>query len=658
MADAGALNFVHPFAEEVCGIAPPPLPPVADFSFSVDELTVSFADGSSGESAIVDWDWDFGDGSSGTTGAPTHTYDIAGTYTVSLTVTDTHGLSDSHADDVTVQLDDLPQAPVADFVFEADGLSITVTDASTDDGSVVSWLWDFGDGNGSALQNATHPYAGAGTYSITLTVTDDDGLEDTATAEVVIVSGDQPAPPVASFFFEVEFLTVEFTDSSTDEGTINEWLWDFGDGTTSTEQNPTHVYAGAGEYVVVLTVTDNDALSSSTTQQVSVEDLPADLPPTAAFVFSTDANVVTFTDQSTDPDGVITSWLWAFGDGSTSEEQHPVYTFAEASTYEVELTVTDDSGLTDVIGKTVTINDDTAEDGAFVEEGGQVVMEAEHHTLQFSNLETLDTWTQTVYDTAQPSVVAMQALEDDGDFILGGYKSDNAEMQFPVSLSSTGTYYIWLRALAIADGETVYVGCDDQAMRMGVSSLEDLGEWVWYGMKNAGRRAQFSVSQSGEKMLNIWMREDGFSIDRILLTTDKDYTPTGVGPDESARLPASVVSSRNLPGRDVLAFQSEEVLPAQIKFYGAYPNPANFFVNLTFDLPEEGRISGGIYDMLGRQVQHIDSRMMAGGSRRRITIDTSQLPAGVYIYRIAISQSDGITEHAGKLVVVSERRRG
>ncbi|MFK7844462.1 MAG: PKD domain-containing protein [Rhodothermales bacterium] len=658
VAGAGVQNFVHPFAEEICGASPPPpAPPVADFSFSLDGLTVLFTDASSGDSEIVDWVWDFGDGNGGIAEAPTHTYESTGTYTVSLTVTDTQGLSDTHSDDVTVQLDEPPQqAPVADFLYETAGLSVTVTDASIDDGTIVSWVWDFGDGSESTLQNTTHTYDEAGTYTMSLMVTDNDGLLDTATKEVVVVADDQPQPPVASFFFDITFLTVEFTDSSSDDGFVDTWLWDFGDGATSTEQNPTHVYESAGEYVVVLTVTDNEALSSSTTQQLSVENLPVEIPPVAAFEFLIDAKEVTFTDQSTDSDGVIISWEWLFGDGATAEEQHPVYTFAAAGTYVVELTVTDDSGLTDVIDKTITINDDVVDDGAFVEEGGQVVMEAEHHTIQFSNPETLDVWTQTVYDAEQPSVLAMQALEDDGDFILGDYKSDNAEMQFPLLLSSTGTYYVWLRALAIADGKTVYAGCDNQAMRMGVSSIEELGEWVWYGMKNEGRRAQFNVSQIGEKTFTIWMREDGFSVDRIVLTTDKDYIPTGVGPDESDRVSSSVISSRNKHWRNIPDIQFEEALPAQIKFYEAYPNPAFSVVNLPVDLPEEGIVSGGIYDMLGRQVRHIEKKAISAGSHRRIVVDISRLPAGVYVYRMVVSQSDGVTEHSGKMVVTNEKR--
>src|SRR3954467_6509485 len=124
-----------------------------------------------------------------------------------------------------------------------------------------------------------------------------------------------------------------FTDASTDpDGTIASRSWDFGDGTTSQDQNPSHTYLAAGPYTVVLTVTDN--AGGTGTKSVPLTVAPGttgNVPPTAAFTLPTTACTVqtdcTFTDASTDTDGTIASWAWSFGDGTTATVQSPTHQF-------------------------------------------------------------------------------------------------------------------------------------------------------------------------------------------------------------------------------------------------------------------------------------------------------------------------------------------
>ncbi|HJV65848.1 MAG TPA: PKD domain-containing protein, partial [Geomonas sp.] len=156
-------------------------------------------------------------------------------------------------------------SPVANFsarpVSGAPPLPVSFVDSST--GSITSWLWNFGDSTTSTLQNPTHVYTSAGSYNVTLTVTGTDGSDSKTQPNYITVN---PVSPVADFSATPQTgtvpLSVSFTDSSV--GSITGWLWDFGDSTTSTQQNPSHVYNSAGSYTVTLTVTGSGGSNSKT----------------------------------------------------------------------------------------------------------------------------------------------------------------------------------------------------------------------------------------------------------------------------------------------------------------------------------------------------------------------------------------------------------
>ncbi|MDX6323731.1 MAG: trimeric autotransporter adhesin, partial [Nocardioidaceae bacterium] len=146
-------------------------------------------------------------------------------------------------------------------------------------------------------------------------------------------------------------LAVTFTDTST--GSPTSWSWDFGDGTTSTDQNPAHTFSTAGSYAVRLTATNSAGSSTSGPQTITVSAPPA---PTAGFTATpVSGNVpltVQFTDTST---GSPTSWAWSFGNGDTSTQQSPSYTFTTAGRFTVTLTATNASGASAPVSQTVTV---------------------------------------------------------------------------------------------------------------------------------------------------------------------------------------------------------------------------------------------------------------------------------------------------------------
>ena len=169
--------------------------------------------------------------------------------------------------------------------------------------------------------------------------------------------GTTNSPPTADFTYTTTDLTVDFTDQSTDtDGSVVAWSWNFGDGGTSTDQNPSYTYAADGTYTVSLTVTDDDGATGSTSQDVSVSSGTTNSPPTADFTYTTSELTASFKDASTDSDGSVVGWSWDFGDGGTSTAQNPSYTYAADGTYTVSLTVTDDDGATGSTSQDVTVS--------------------------------------------------------------------------------------------------------------------------------------------------------------------------------------------------------------------------------------------------------------------------------------------------------------
>ncbi|MFC1717912.1 PKD domain-containing protein [Candidatus Poribacteria bacterium] len=222
-------------------------------------------------------------------------------------------------------------------------LAVNFMDEST--GEIVEWSWEFGDGETSTQQNPSHTYLSDGTYTVSLTVTGPGGPDTRTYNDYINVA--TSLPPVANFSGIPTSgeapLTVSFADMST--GEITEWFWEFGDGETSTQQNPSHTYLSDGAYTVSLTVTGPGG--SDTRTYNDYINVATSLPPVADFSGSPTSGeaplTVSFADMST---GEITEWFWEFGDGlsSTSTQQNPSHTYLSDGAYTVSLTVTGPGG--------------------------------------------------------------------------------------------------------------------------------------------------------------------------------------------------------------------------------------------------------------------------------------------------------------------------
>jgi PKD repeat protein len=356
-------------SQKTVTLSTPPLMNVdfkANVTSGIYPLTVQFTDLSQQDSWYPDeYQWSFGDAKGNSSARhPVHTFDNAGTYTVTLSVHNPAGFNTTQK--IAYITVNNPSAPVVNFVANKTsdwaGVPVTIKFNDTSTGLYMnSWEWDFGDNTGNVTErNTTHTYTAAGNYTVMLTVTNPGGSSTRRVADYIQIK----TPPAAtvnfvanntSFYYPYGLL-VKFNDTSSGIY-MSEWYWDFGDGTTSTQRNVTHSYPNVGNYTVKLTV-KNPAGNASTTKTEFIKVLfpAAPVANLAGTPTSGDVNLtVKFNDTTT---GLfLDSWEWNFGDGSmpvTARNTSHVYT--TAGLYNVTLTVTNVLGNVSTITKTNYIN--------------------------------------------------------------------------------------------------------------------------------------------------------------------------------------------------------------------------------------------------------------------------------------------------------------
>ncbi len=304
-------------------------PPVAGFSFFLDHPTVEFTNTSTSGNT---YSWDFGDGNNSTEENPVHEYQSDGVYTVVLTVTNDCG-SDEFIQEITITTD-----PVANFsadpVEGCPGLNVQFSDQSSS--NVVEWSWNFEGGTplSSSEQNPVVTYSTSGTFDVTLIVSSSSGNDTLVFTDFITIN---PLPE-ADFNYNVFERQVTFENTSSSSDTYE---WDFGDGSSSSQESPLHEYDMDGTYNVRL-IASNDCGADTISYNIDVFTLP-----TAAFSSNVQSGCIPFeveyTNLSSDNS---TSWYWVFegGQPETSTEQNPIVSYAVPGWHEVTLIATSGAG--------------------------------------------------------------------------------------------------------------------------------------------------------------------------------------------------------------------------------------------------------------------------------------------------------------------------
>jgi PKD repeat protein len=255
-------------------------PPIADFTYTPtwpkvgESVTFDASTSKPNGGTIISYFWDFGDGTNATGKIVSHSYSAYGTYTVTLTIQDSEGFTDTTSKQLNVR-----QYPRADFAFAPslpyvnETVTFNASASTPEGGTIVSYLWNFGDGSTATGMVVTHAYTSYGTYVVTLTVTDSEELTSTCTKQIRVI-----IRPVAKFTRTPQYPLVNqpilfnASESYDPDGKIVSYIWNFGDGNITTVYEPTiyHAYSKANIYKVQLTVIDNDGLTASAEMIVAV----------------------------------------------------------------------------------------------------------------------------------------------------------------------------------------------------------------------------------------------------------------------------------------------------------------------------------------------------------------------------------------------------
>ncbi len=314
-----------------------------------DTLTFDGSGSSDPDGTIVKFDWTFGDGSTALDAGPmpSHAYATAGTFTVILSVTDDDGATKLCATNAIVNAFPLCNAGPPQAGNVGDTLTFDGSGSSDPDGTIVTFDWIFGDGS-TALDAGpmpSHAYASAGTFPVTLTVTDDDGATATCMTSATVNAFplcDAGRPQSGNVG---DTLTFDGSGSSDPDGTIVQFDWIFGDGSTALDAGPmpSHAYASAGIFPVTLTVTDDDGATATCMTSATVNAFPlcdAGRPQSGNV-----GDTLTFDGSgSSDPDGMVAKFDWDFGDGAFMLNAGPMpsHVYTTAGTFIVTLRVRDD----------------------------------------------------------------------------------------------------------------------------------------------------------------------------------------------------------------------------------------------------------------------------------------------------------------------------
>lgn len=612
-------------------------------------LIYQFVDHSTGN--INSWSWNFNDPASGVNNTstlqnPIHAYTQPGLYTPCLTI---HSVNNTCTDMTCPTFTVYPPSSChAEFNYYADTVNLTnevhFIDMSTaGTGTINTWTWIFGDGAVETVTspgnpNIVHTYAHPGTYYACLTIHGSDSTCYNTTCHTLVVG--TPPPCQAAFTYYTDSLssgqTIHFIDQST--GNIASWNWNFGDGSSSVEQNPVHTYTTTGHFPVSLTVASpNQSCFNTITDTIYVGITPgcqAYFSYTTTIDPGTGQHSVAFTDLSA---GNPVTWLWSFGDGTSGTVQNPVHIYATAGTYNVCLTIASNN-CTSIYCHNVVVPDSISYHQVY----GQVFAGNFPISLGLAMIFSFDTTANY-----QP-FVATCPIDSNGVYYFTQVPNGHYYI-LALPFDSNGylpTYYgntiTWEQAILI----TLGTPANPYNINLIQSDQMTAGPGSTSGLINAGDMANSLI----DKINMILKNEQGNPIGYTQVSSTGAFSfPSlaygtyylhpempGVTSDQ-----VKIVLSAQKPHADVtMTFTGKSILGIGEKVslansWSVYPNPVIDNMRVNIDMKKDVKAVLDIYNLTGQMV--VSTPVILKTGNNNIEVSTASLSQGVYSLQIKSS---------------------
>ncbi|PKP32942.1 MAG: hypothetical protein CVT99_02760 [Bacteroidetes bacterium HGW-Bacteroidetes-16] len=628
-----SLFVYHDFV--ICGNFPPGC--VADFRYEIQEpLTVSFLNLSQGGESYF---WDFGDGHHSNEENPEHTYQDEGYYNICLTLmSNDSSCYSKYCQTVTLTDDTLRcQAnftyfPVGDSNNPIHG-SLTVQFLDMSLGNPSLWFWQFGDGTGASDPNPIHTFGGPGIYQVCLTIQSADSSCTSTFCQDVVVQNDS-ASCVAQFVHHPADsaqgdLSLQFIDLS--YGNPTHWLWDFGDGHSSTEQNPMHTYASEGDYYVCLTINGPDC------QSVWCENVWVGAGSDCYNYFSYQVldNTVVFSGFHSA--NIPASYVWEFGDGTSAMGQEVTHSYSGPGMYYVSLTTFDDnlcrafSSQLVVVGDTIAYNQVYGQvfEGDFPLEQGVVMIFSIDTSLNYNpfiDVTLIDSSGVYVFPYVPSGEFVIYALNTTYNQYLPTYYGDviNWEDAEVVVLGQPNNPYdihlVSAVTTSIGGNGVINGQISDEVVR-GSGFLDKINMLLYneskesLGFANVTSDGDFNMDNLAYGVYYLYPELTGVSAEfiRVELTSEQ--------PTAQVNMTFSGGSITGIENQNELVFAGE-----------IYPNPVTYILKINIEALEMSDVGLKIIGTDGR-VYHA-SNINLNGTTETIQINVSDLPKGMFILQI------------------------
>jgi PKD repeat protein len=647
-------SYTHAFGPGVYGIVQDfqicynntPAPCEADFTWSASGgLSIQFYDQSVGTSGP--WTWSFGDGTTSAQQNPLHDYAQSGTYSVTLTIGDSSSPCYDWITKTVVVNDSTGGDCQANFTWYTDSTNTsTVYFQDLSQGNIVSWYWDFGDGNYSYEQNPVHTYNVADSFMVCLTVTGYDSACYDTHCEVINVYN--PGGCQAQFTHYPDStggdLGIQFVDLSF--GNITNWYWDFGDSTFSSEQNPSHIFPAPGTYYVCLTVQGMNAGTSCTStwcEEVVVSNIPPGCPN--YFTYQNTGLSVSFEGHMVNSQPA--TYTWNFGDGTTGTGQNVTHQYAANGIYFVSLTtVTQDSmACTYTSSQSITVGDSTQWNqvygqvfaGNFPLETGMVMIFSLDTTggmyAPFIDITMVDSSGVYYFAMVPEGEYVVYALPFEPSGYLPTYYGDvlNWEDATTITLGDPNNPYniSLIEATVFAPG----IGLINGQINTGSLKNSLIDKITMLLMNESGQPIAYQQVDDGGAFNFPELDYGIYYLHAEIAGCHSDYIKVEITSEEP-----EIEVTMTFTGNQILGIKN---YTQTLEGGYLYPNPAKDKVWLSLTLDATSVITIELFDLTGKKVLHDQQQVQSG--IQTLSINTTNVPAGYYTLRVTTTQGMYLT---------------